>query len=60
MYICETKSCLVPKKQGEDIEFPVTGVVDGYKLSSMCWELNLDPLQEYPVLLAIQLSFQLS
>jgi hypothetical protein len=49
-----------PKRQGQDIGFHVTGVIDSYKLPCMCWELNLDPLQEYLILLAIQLSLQIS
>jgi hypothetical protein len=43
----------------EDIGSPRTGVTEGYKPSCGCWELSLGSVQEQPVLLAIEPSFQL-
>ena len=35
------------------------GVTDSCELLNRCWELNLCPLEEQPVLLTTELSFQL-
>jgi hypothetical protein len=37
---------------------PGAGVIDGYELPCGCWELNLNPLEEQPVLLTTESSLQ--
>lgn len=50
MYVCAPHVCLVPTKVREVIGAPRNKVRDGHKLSGGCWELNLCPLKEQPVL----------
>jgi hypothetical protein len=40
----------------EGVEFPGPEVIDSCKLPCGCWELNLGPLEEHPVLLTTELS----
>ena len=40
------------------IRSPGTGVTDSRELPCGCWELNLDPLEEQPVLLTTEPSLQ--
>ena len=42
----------------EVVGSPGTGVMDGCKPPCGCWELNLDPLEEQPVLLTTEISLQ--
>jgi hypothetical protein len=42
----------------EGVGSPGTGVTDSCELPSGCWELNLGPLGEQPVLLVTEPSFQ--
>jgi len=44
----------------ESVGFPEAGVTDGYELPCGCWELNLGPLEEQPVLLTAEPSLQIS
>jgi hypothetical protein len=37
---------------------PETGVIDDCELPCGCWELNLDALEEKPILLTTEPSFQ--
>lgn len=48
--------CLMPVKAREYIRFSRTGVTAGFKLSCVCSEWNLDPLQEQRVPLTTELS----
>lgn len=54
MYICLPHVCLVP------VEATVVLVLDGSEPSCGCWESNLSPLKEQPVLLAAEPSTQSS
>jgi hypothetical protein len=40
------------------VRSPETGVTDSCELPCWCWELNLDPLEEQPVLLTTEPSLQ--
>lgn len=42
----------------EVVKFPETGVTDYCKLSHCCWELNLGPLEEQPMLFSADSSPQ--
>lgn len=42
----------------EDVGFPGTGIVDSCELPCGCWELNLSPLEEQPVLLTVEQSLE--
>jgi len=42
--------CLVPWRPEEGVTHSGTGVTDGSELSRGCWEWNLGPLEEQPVL----------
>jgi hypothetical protein len=42
----------------ENIRSPVTIVTDGCDITCVCWELNIDPLQEHQVLLTAESSLQ--
>lgn len=42
----------------EAVRYPGTGVTDSYELACGCWELNLCPLVEQPVLLTAETCFQ--
>jgi hypothetical protein len=42
----------------EGVRSPGTGVMDSYELLCGCWELHAGPLEEQPVLLTAELSFQ--
>ena len=41
-----------PQRPEKATEFPGTGVTDGCDPTCGCWELNLGPLKEQPVLLS--------
>jgi hypothetical protein len=43
---------------GSWIPLKQAGVIDSYELPRGCWELNLGPLKEQPVLLMAEPSFQ--
>ena len=43
---------------GEGVKSPGTGGTHSCELSCGCWELNLGPLEEQPVLLTIETSLQ--
>lgn len=66
MYILVLLTCLYlyhlsawyPWKLGEGVGPSGTGVTDGYEPPCGCWELNLGPLEEQPVLVTIELSHQ--
>lgn len=47
-----------PQKTEEGVDSPGTGVPDGRELPCGCWDLNLDPLQEKPVLVTAETSLQ--
>lgn len=38
---------------------PETGVTNRYELACRFWEINLSPLEEYPMLLTAESSFQI-
>jgi len=48
-----------PQRPEEGIGVPRATVTDGYKPPCGCWESNLSPLEEQPVLLTFELSLQL-
>jgi hypothetical protein len=43
-----------PRRPEEGIIPPGTGVTSSYELLCVCWELNLGPLEEQPILLAAE------
>ena len=47
-----------PWRPEEDVRSSGIGVTDGDELPCGCWESNLDPLEEQPVLLTIEPSLQ--
>jgi hypothetical protein len=53
--ICTTFICLVPS---EGVKPPDTGVTYSCELPCWCWELNIGPLEEQPVLLITEPSLQ--
>lgn len=46
------------RRPGEDLGSPGTGDTDGCESPGGCWELSLGLLDERPVLLTAELSFQ--
>ena len=42
----------------EGVRSPEIGVTGSYELPCECWELNLGPLEEHPMLLTTELSLQ--
>jgi hypothetical protein len=42
----------------EGVRSPGTGIIDSYVLTFGCWDLNLGPLEEQPVLLSAEPSLQ--
>jgi hypothetical protein len=46
------------QKSEEGVRSTGTGVTDGCKLPSGCWELNLRPLEEQPLFLTAEPSLQ--
>lgn len=46
MYFCVPLACPVHMKQQESMIFPLTGVLDGFKLQCESWELNSGPLEK--------------
>ena len=51
-------TCVLPAYQFEDARSSGTRVTDSCELSCGCWRLNLGPLEEQPVLLTAEPSFQ--
>jgi hypothetical protein len=49
-----------PWRPEEGIGFSRTEVTEGYELPCRCWELNLGPLQEQPVLFTAEPFLQLN
>lgn len=49
---------VVPVKVRSRHQILITGVTDSCELPCECWELNLDPLEEQPVLLTTKPSLQ--
>jgi hypothetical protein len=56
-YVCELE-CLVLKKARDRAEPLDTGVTDDCALSCGCWESNLRPLRDQPVLSTAKPSLQ--
>lgn len=54
--LCVWAWCHWESKEG--VRSPVTGITDGCELPCECWEQNLDPPQEHPMLLTPQPSLQ--
>jgi hypothetical protein len=44
--------------QKKSVRFPGTGVPDSHNPPCGCWEMNPGPLEEQPVFLTAELSFQ--
>ena len=58
MSVSHIRACPVPSEASEGHQIPGTGVIDGCETPCGCWELNLGPLQEQPVLLTAEPSLQ--
>lgn len=56
--LCSTR---MPGAQGGQrrVIDPETGVTNRYELACWFWEINLSPLEEYPMLLTAESSFQI-
>lgn len=61
MHVCVSREVrhVCPGRLEEDIQLPGTKVTNGYELPCVCWELNIGPLKEKQVLLAIEASLSL-
>ena len=57
MHVCAPYVCLLPEYTIEGIKSPRMRVTDSYELPCKCWQLNLGPLEEQPVLLTTEPSF---
>jgi hypothetical protein len=58
MYIYTPHVCLAPRQSEEYNRFSGTGVTDSCELPCGCWEWNLAPLKEWPMLLTTEPSLQ--
>jgi hypothetical protein len=56
VFVCHPHA--VSTEDGEAVDSPGTGVTHGLEPPCGCWELNLGPLQEQPVLLTTEPSLQ--
>lgn len=59
MYVCEPCMCLVPARLEGGNWWHGAGITDDCKLLYKCWRLIPGPLEEQPVLLVFEPSFQL-
>ena len=48
----------MPQEVRKGVEYSGTGVMDGYKPTCSCWELNSGPLEEQPVPLPTEPALQ--
>lgn len=55
-YVCVSRVCSVPMKVRQGITSPGSEVEDYCEPPYGCWEPNVSPLQELPVLLTSELS----
>lgn len=63
LFMCMNKlllfyACLVPREARRVCPNQRTGVIDGCEAPCGCWELNLDSLEEQPVLFTVEPSLQ--
>ena len=52
VYECFVYLYVCVRRSEEGVEFPGTGITDGYGPLCGCWESNVDPLQEQVLLTA--------
>lgn len=58
MHVCVLHACLVPEEVKREHRIPLTRARDGCEQRYGGWELNLQSLEEHPVLLTTELSLQ--